>query len=662
MPVTFGTAFAVAATLALAIVPGLAVLRVCRAEPRDAIARVGLAAGVGLAIVPVVCLWAATLGFDVGRGVWWAVLTAAATVSLVAHRRPAIRGLRIARPGAAATAVVLVLTVQLIARWYTARTVAIPVWADSVHHTMIARLFQLHGGVPDNWLPLAPLSTFSYHFGFHSIVAAVAGISGIEIHRAVIVVGQTLMVLQALTVAGLTTLLTGRRWAGVAAAVVVGGLGPMPGTYLTWGRYTQLAGQVVLPAALGMAVLAARDPRRMADADGTPGRWPEVGRRIAAAIVVAGLALTHYVVLVFFVVAVGAWWLVDGGDGWATRRASFGRLVVVALAAVALALPWLPRFLAGNLDRNAAALVSTELPGAVWGAVTIPYVLEHFGQWVGVGLTAATALAIVVGLARRDRTVAVATVWIVGLVAASYPQAFGLQITGPLKDFTVLIGLYVPAAVVIGAAAAHLTDFTFTGSLPQHWGRDRLAKPAREGAFVGLALILAALLGYRQRDVLEPDRIIATPADERALAWVRDHTPADAVFLASGRPTYGDTVVLGEDGGWWLPVLADRACTIPPLPIGHELTVEPDYRQRTVDLAKAVADDLGAPDTVARLQREGVEWAYVGPTAKTLTAGKLEAAGWRRVYDDDGASVWGAAWGGGSAEGGPHPPTADRRP
>ncbi|MCC7019485.1 MAG: hypothetical protein IT332_07010 [Ardenticatenales bacterium] len=652
MPVTFGTAFAVAATLALAIVPGLAVLRVCRAEPRDAIARVGSAAGVGLAIVPVVCLWAATVGFDVGRGVWWAVLTAAAIVCLVADRRAAIRGPRIARPGAAATALALVLAVQLVARWYAARTVAIPVWADSVHHAMIADLFIRRHGLPADWMPLAPLSTFSYHFGFHSIVAAVAGISGIEIHRAVIVVGQTLMVLQALTVAGLTTLLTGRRWAGVAAAVVVGGLGPMPGTYLTWGRYTQLAGQVVLPAALGMAVLAAREPRRVADDDGTPGRWPEVGRRIATAIIVAGLALTHYVVLMFFVVAVGAWWLVDGGDGRAKRRASFGRLVVVALAAVALALPWLPRFLAGNLDRNAAALVSTELPGAVWGAVTIPYVLEHFGQWVGVGLTAATALAIVVGLARRDRTVAVATVWIVGLVAASYPQAFGLAITGPLKDFTVLIGLYVPAAVAIGA--------TVGGGAG--WGLGR-----RGMVGVLAAVAVSTLLGYRQRDVLEPDRIIATPADERALAWVRDHTPADAVFLASGQPTYGDTVVLGEDGGWWLPVLADRACTIPPLPIGHELTVEPDYRQRTVDLAKAVAADLGAPDTVARLQREGVEWAYVGPTAKTLTAGKLEAAGWRRVYDEDGASVWGAAWGGGSAGGGsagggPRPPATGRRP
>ncbi|MBK6769762.1 MAG: hypothetical protein IPG72_12265 [Ardenticatenales bacterium] len=659
MPTTLATAVAVAATVLIAIAPGLALLRVCGAGPRDVVARVGVAAGVGLAVVPVVYLWAATIGVGIGP-VTWGVVLLGAMVAGAGTLRP---------PAPATLALVLVLFVQLIARWYAARTIAIPVWADSVHHTMIADLFVRHHGLPADWLPLAPLSTFSYHFGFHSIVAAVASLTGIEVHRAVIVVGQTLMVLQALTVAGLTTLLTGRRWAGVAAAVVVGGLGPMPGTYLTWGRYTQLAGQVVLPAALGMAVLAAREPCRLAADDDTLGRRRAVGRMIAAAVIVAGLALTHYVVLVFFVVAVGAWWLVDGGAGWAQRRASFGRLVVVALAAVVLALPWLPRFLAGNLDRNAAALVSTELPGAVWGAVTLAYVVEHFGQWVGVGLTAVTGIALAVGLARRDRTVAVATVWIIGLVAASYPQAFGLAITGPLKDFTVLIGLYVPAALAIGAAAALTLDILSAGSLPQHWGRDRLAKSAREGArgtatTVGIAasVALAAVLGYRQRDVIQPDRIIATPADERALAWVRDHTPADAVFLASGQPTYGDTVVLGEDGGWWLPVLADRACTIPPLPIGHELTVEPDYRQRTVDLAKAVAADLGAPDTVARLQREGVEWAYVGPTAKTLTAGKLEAAGWRMVYDEDGASVWVAAWGGGSGGEGLGPPPVDQAP
>ncbi|MEO8084280.1 MAG: DUF6541 family protein, partial [Ardenticatenales bacterium] len=520
MTLALDTAYAVALALALPVVPGLALLFACRAAPREPIARLGLAAGLGLAVIPLVWLFAP--GFiqllfaqaQPGRitNSVWLLLLAAGGIILAGRGWSlgvpwALAGMdktRTAReltsaddaPAKTATiaalALVLVLAIQLAARWYAARTVTIPLWADSVHHAMIAELFVRGGRLPDSWLPLAPLATFSYHFGFHGYAAAVAQMTGLSATRAVVVVGQVLMVLQALTVAGLAAGLTRRPWAGVAAAIVVGGLGPMPGTYLTWGRYTQLAGQAVLPAAILATARAVRGPIHLDD-DAVDSIWRVIGRLAVAAITVAGLALTHYVVTAFFVVAVGAWWLVDGGRGWRGRAAGLARLAVVAALAFAIDLPWLPHFLAGNIDRNASALVSTELPGAVWGAVSMSYVLDHFGQWVGIALTAATLLAIAIGLLRRDRVVAVATVWMAGLVAASYPQAFGLPITGPLKDFTVLIGLYVPAAVAIGAAVAPILGRSPSFALPQHWGRDRSAKPTREGARGRLDVLLAAV-------------------------------------------------------------------------------------------------------------------------------------------------------------------------
>lgn len=684
MPVAVDSAAGVAAVFALALVPGLALLRILSpGAPRDAVARAGLAAGLGLAAVPVVVLWLAVVGAPVGPWTWWAVLAAGGAGGAWPRGRGGggekgapSRALSPA-DAAACAALAVVLAIQLAARWAAARDVVIPVWADSVHHTMIVRLFALQRGLPPDWLPLAPLATFSYHFGFHAVVAAVADLTGLAAPRAVVVVGQALMVVQALTVAGLTALLTGRRWAGVAAAVVVGGLGPMPGAYLTWGRYTQLAGQVVLPSAVGLAVLAAGAPAVDGDTAGAaPRAWRRrAGHVAAAALALAGLALTHYVVTLFYVAALGAWcvvaaaggaWRARGGvvdagrpddrgaredaerPGDASPRAraaavrSVGRLAAVGALGVGLALPWLPRFLAGHVDQSAVALATTELPGAVWGAVSLDYVAAHFGSWVGVGLAGATAVAVAAGLAGRDRAVAVAALWIAVLVAASYPRAFGLPITGPLKDFTVLIGLYVPAAVAIGAAVGRGVDAWTRTPATQRGGPG--ARRLRPAGAVATTLVAAAALGARQRDVIEADRVIATPADARALAWVRERTPPDAVFLASGRPTYGDTVVLGEDGGWWLPVLADRACTIPPLIVGHERTVEADYRPRTVALAQAAAADLTAADTVEQLRRVGVTHAYVGPTATSLSAARLAAAGWRRLYDEAGASVWAAPW------------------
>jgi len=40
---------------------------------------------------------------------------------------------------------------------------------------------------------------------------------------------------------------------------------------------------------------------------------------------------------------------------------------------------------------------------------------------------------------------------------------------------------------------------------------------------------------------------------------------------------YGDSVIVGSDGGWWLPLLARRQTTLPPINYGSEQGVRADY-------------------------------------------------------------------------------------
>src|SRR2546423_337066 len=49
---------------------------------------------------------------------------------------------------------------------------------DAYHHTAIAQLFVQNGGIPDNYEPFAPLTSFTYHFGFHAWTAALAWLHG----------------------------------------------------------------------------------------------------------------------------------------------------------------------------------------------------------------------------------------------------------------------------------------------------------------------------------------------------------------------------------------------------------------------------------------------------------------------------------------------------
>lgn len=102
------------------------------------------------------------------------------------------------------------------------------------------------------------------------------------------------------------------------------------------------------------------------------------------------------------------------------------------------------------------------------------------------------------------------------------------------------------------------------------------------------------------------------PADLRAFDWIRRSTPADARFLVNGFfPNPG--VVVGSDGGWWLPLLARRQSTLPPILYIAEQGPRPDYRLWINDLY-ATIHDLGVthPQTIARLRERAVTHVYLG--------------------------------------------------
>ncbi len=60
---------------------------------------------------------------------------------------------------------------------------------------MIAQLLVDHGGLFTSWQPYAEMTTFTYHFGFHSAVAVFDWLTHMEIPKAVLWAGQILNIL-----------------------------------------------------------------------------------------------------------------------------------------------------------------------------------------------------------------------------------------------------------------------------------------------------------------------------------------------------------------------------------------------------------------------------------------------------------------------------------
>jgi hypothetical protein len=133
----------------------------------------------------------------------------------------------------------------------------------------------------------------------------------------------------------------------------------------------------------------------------------------------------------------------------------------------------------------------------------------------------------------------------------------------------------------------------------------------------GLAALLVgiALLGMRVRmgDVVPQEFAMVTPSDSESMSWIRDHTPAQSRFLVNSFFAYGGSVIVGSDAGWWLPLLTQRANTVPPLNYGTEQGVRPDYREWVNELAYQVLEHGATDPAVMKLlQDRGITHAYVG--------------------------------------------------
>jgi hypothetical protein len=726
----------------LYVVPGWALLEAtwpaARALPWAA--RLGLAAGLSLALYPLLLLWTNLVGLHAGPlYAWTPVIVGLATLlwrsraRLLARRANGVVGVvppgfglrrrrgeeaRVLAPSSVShdTAVpvvqpepgaawrvwarsdafwpdlALVVTIVLIAitRFSAAGDIDVPVWGDSYHHTLITQLLVDNGGLFNSWQPYAEMQSLTYHFGFHTAAAVMHWVSGLAVPQAVVWAGQLLNVLAVLALYPLALRVGGSRWAGVGAVLLAGLLAPMPSYYINWGRYTQLAGQAILPAAIFLIWAAIEGERPTSD-----GRRPTssgiggaVRSRFAAFrsfaswrffilpwVALAGLGLAHYRVLIFVVFFFPALFLFQLGRQ--PLASLVGRMAAVGVGAGLLFIPWFVHVFAGRILANLAIRLST--PAAALPAATQEYNAPVDPRTI---LPALVWLLLLFALAwalwRRERAAALIGLWWLFLLLAVNPHWIGLPGTGALTNFALLIAAYIPAGVLLGAGLSWLLsaadDRPFASTQGRRSATDDISENResrtenRISSFATLspchlvtlsavirgmmAVLLAGLAlwgaGQRLADLDVAQHALVTRPDERAAAWIKANTPPDARFLVNAFFAYGGATVVGSDGGWWLPLLAGRQTTLPPILYGSEQAPRPDYRlwinALPTLLGQKPPDD---PEVLAMLRERGVTHVYIGQRQGRLNydgPGILEprqllaSPHFRPVYHED--RVW----------------------
>ncbi len=477
-------------SLMIFVIPGWALLSLVWSgwQNLDFLEKIGLGSGTSLAIYPVIFLWTNLVGLHLGAlyawlpailglvAIFWRKyevfkkrfplqtknqlqpnepnldsqtsekpvpqinpdLTScdAAPASLTQPRLPVAEKIeKLAIKGA----LLFLVGAIIFTRLWVIRSLDFPLWGDSYQHAMISQLMIDNRGLFQSWLPYAELNTFTYHFGFHTLVACFDWISGVPIQKAILWVGQMINLLAIISLYPLAKRLGKNRWSGVFLLLIAGLVSLMPMGYVNWGRYTQLAGQAILPAAIYFTWLLFESE--------------QLDRRLLLVnwIILGGLALTHYRVLIFVLLFYIALILMNA------HRRPFLKLIQRAfwsgIGGALIFLPWLVSIIPYRTMQDFLVQLTT-LPGQAsrflteYNLLGDPFEFFPPAIWIGLLITICWAFW------QREKNFITVMLWWGLVFISANPMWIGLPGTGAISNFAVKIWGYIPASIILGAFAA----------------------------------------------------------------------------------------------------------------------------------------------------------------------------------------------------------------
>ena len=606
------------AILIVLFLPGTVWQLVVRPGKMDPLEKITEAAGASLALTGLVALFLFLGGQRISAGgvvgLYLAILTIGLLVVL-------LRGMKFKFNAwylLAAGAFLGVVTWRL----YQVHGLVLPAWVDSVHHTLLVRKIIEYGGLPPDWLPYLPVPMY-YHFGFHVITAVFSFWSGLQPDQAVLLFGQVMNGLVAFSVYRLTKAAWGdARRAGLAGLFTAFAF-HMPAYYLTWGRYTLLAGLVVLPLAMAAALEVRRSPSDKF-------AWARLILYSAAVCFCHFLAVG--LLVLFLLILFGAEVVV-----WARTRSirnvRWQPFAASALGAL-LVSPWLARVW-DYTHQMFAVQVPDPLDPTLAAASAWDYIVYLTGPERSHILLIAAGVGLVLGLFHgRARLIAI---W--GLLIAIMATPYGPRFD-PFRPDHLAIILFLPGSLLLAelvvtsgeGLTALISRFT------QSFGSIRV----KTIFSMILPLVIGAGLAlwgiWETADIVNPVTVLANSADVKALKWVNENMQPSARFFINATPWQGMTL-RGTDGGYWIMPYAGRFTVV--LPVIYAFG-NSDDAQRFLDWSKRASEITQCDQTFWTLVKDArLDSVYIHDGQGSLQRQSLESCrGVDKIYDREGVSIY----------------------
>lgn len=623
-------------------------------QPFDWGSRAAIIVALSLAIIPLAMLWSTTLNIQWSR---WGVFSAclALFVAWQWQSRRWIRQLDMRTILAQVSkhpheiALTAIFLLSLGVRLVMVRDLAAPVWVDSVHHAIITRLIADEGVIPAAYSPYIDSSSATYHPGLHATLAVFFWLSNLPLQNSILIFCQVLNALSIFAVYLFTLTIFENRTAAVLAALVTGLITPMPAYYTSWGRYTQLAGLLILPAALALIKYVQK-------------KWAVSRRNIykiifGAGMLAGGLFLTHYRVAVFLACIFLAETVIEFTRAGCRALAQLTRSLALrflpsqperepaspgrsalpglrqhllswlaaGLSAILLALPWLQKVL---LDPRLSSTGVPQTAPAPFADFSWGYLTSALGSY-SLALAGA-GLLLAIWLLRWQALTLV--LWVGGMFLAANLGALRLPGSGFINNTSVEITLFMPISALAGFAVSRVSAWL-----------DHLA-PIPWRAYLRFIFVLisitAALLGARFiTPILNPVTMLFRQADLPAMSWIQDHIPENET-IAINAFSWGYGIYAGSDGGYWISPLTKRK-TMPPS-ILYALSGSGERITYTTETSRKILEISNDPQALhTYLKSQGINYIYLGARGGMFSPNQFNKnPQYELVYSNQGVYIY----------------------
>lgn len=545
-----------------------------------------------LSFYPVLLAWTTWFGFNwntISVQIFFLVLLAIFVVITIRKFRRFLRSMKFEDYYLFA-----IFLITLFVRLIMSRNLVAPAWVDSVHHSLITSIILDKGAFPNTYEPYIKINTASYHSGYHAMLAFFTWLSGLSLPQSMLLFGQVLNAFCVYSAYSFTKSIFPNRWIALVSAMFVGLITPMPAYYTSWGRYTQLAGLVIMPAAIHIYAQLL-SPQ---ETDSTLTKFRNI---ILFSIFSSALIITHYRVSLFLalfllLLTISSVWVHLRKNTAKYLKSIFVILVLLILFTVAISLPWLPQ-----------AWISLIYPemnawrGSGQAIETIPVGLLTAG--LGKSSLFLAGFGILWAFWHRNQGVYLLLAWVGLCFLSVYLPYLGLPGLGLVNATSVTISLFLPIAALGG--------FFVTETISRGYVLFLLPTLAIRYFLASIALIiLSAIAIPKMLPLLNPITMLVREDDLEGMSWINANIPQDEKILIQPF-LWGYGLYSGSDGGTWIPALAKRV-TVPP-PALFALTASPIEIKAINTIAQRTLEYRNNPNELANwMNLNNLHYLYLG--------------------------------------------------